>query len=60
MGRRYIERHFMAGAKMAYSPDCLIFELKAGRARCSLCVKDGRPQIEHGSKDHSSFLFNQA
>lgn len=32
MGRRYIERHFMAGAKMGYSSICLIFELKVERA----------------------------
>lgn len=30
MGKRYIERHFMAGAKMGYSSLCLIFKLKVG------------------------------
>lgn len=54
MGRRYIERHFMAGAKMGYSSVCLIFKLKVGRARHSLCVTDGTPKIEHDRKDHSS------
>lgn len=39
MGRRYIERHFMAGAKMGYSSICLIFKLKVGRACCSFARK---------------------
>lgn len=54
MGRRYIERHFMAGAKMGYSSICLIFKLKVGRAWHSLCVKDGTPQIEYDREDYSS------
>lgn len=30
MGRRYIERHFVAGAKMGYFSVCLNFEVKGG------------------------------
>lgn len=37
----------MAGTKMGYSSICLISKLKVSRARCSLCVKDGMPQIAH-------------
>lgn len=54
VGRQYMERHFMAGAKMGYSSICLIFKLKEGRGRYSLCVKDCTPQIELDRKKHSS------
>lgn len=54
MGRRYIERLFMAGTKVGYSSICLIFKFKVGRSQRILCVKDSRPQIEHDTKDHSA------
>lgn len=41
MGRQYIERPFMAGAKVGNSSICLMFPLKVGRSQRSRCVKDG-------------------
>lgn len=39
IGRRYMERHFTAGAKMGYSSICLIFKLKAGEGSMKFVCK---------------------
>lgn len=49
-GRPYIERHFMAAAKVSYSSICLIFQVKGLCVERSLCVKGGTTQNERDGK----------